>query len=156
MLVSEAQEEDGCDCCVPIKSKWQSDLGEAQRGYIFSQPFSQGCYFPRLRFIYFFILFLLRRWSHGCLPSIGTPVYRAELMRQSGLSAEGVKRGIDCFTSLAFLTSLFSSCVNKRPSFAHWVQGRELDSASEIRAPRCLGSCCSLSCWMKQLFFCLF
>lgn len=47
MLVSEAQEEDGCDCCVPIKSKWQSDLGEAQRGYIFSQLLSQGCsFFP--------------------------------------------------------------------------------------------------------------
>lgn len=41
-LVSEAQKEHSSDCCVPIKSKWQSDLGEAQRGYIFSQAFSQG------------------------------------------------------------------------------------------------------------------
>lgn len=129
MLVSGAQEEDGCDCCVPIKSKWQSDLGEAQRGYIFSQPLSQGCsFFPCLPFMYFFIWFLLWCWSHGCLFSIGKTVYRAELRRRSGLSAE-VDRGIDCFTSLSFLTSpfsfFFSQAVSiKMPSFAHYCTGK--------------------------------
>lgn len=41
MLVSGAQKEDSCDCCGPIKSKWQSDLGKAQGGCIFSQSFLQ-------------------------------------------------------------------------------------------------------------------
>lgn len=65
MLVSEAQEEDGSCCCVPIKSKWQSDLGEAKRGYIFSQTFSQGCSFSCLVFFYFIYAPMLAAWLPG-------------------------------------------------------------------------------------------
>lgn len=70
-------------------------------------PLSQGCSFFPPVFIFIF------RSDAGRPAPIGTPVYRTELMRQSDLSAEGIERGggggegIDCFTSLAFLTSLF-------------------------------------------------
>jgi len=59
MLVIEAQEEDGCDSCVPIKSKWQSDLGEAEGGYIFSQSFSQGSFFFSYSLFSFFPAILI-------------------------------------------------------------------------------------------------
>lgn len=123
MLVSEAQEEDGCGCCVPIKSKWQSDLGEAKRGYNFSQTFSQGCSFSCL------LLFFFKRYlwpNTGCLASLEMPVYRTELMRQSGLSAEGVEMGdwllpITCF----FDESLFKAVSIKGLSLHTGGLGKE-------------------------------
>lgn len=87
-------------------------------------------------------------YRHACLPNRAHETIRP--LRRGSREA-----GLTGSHHLLFLTSLFSSCVNERLFFAHWAQGRELDSASEISSPSCLGSFCSLSCWMKQLFFLL-
>lgn len=97
--------------------------------------------------------FLLPLWSHGCQPSVGCLFTEqnswdnqaSELREEGG----GWLLHITCFSDKSFF---FPNCVNKRPFFAHWVRGRELDSTTEIRSLGCLQSCCSLSCWMKLLF----
>lgn len=116
----------------------------SHRDALFSSPPSS-----RYLFIYlsiYLIWFLLRRRSHGCLVSIGMPVCGAELTRRRGLSAEGADvcvcvwgGGVDCFTSLALLTSLFVPAVSiKCCSLPAGCWEERLTQPLKITSPRCL------------------